>query len=311
MTNRLELNWKLDGFVDEQRYYCSETPIDVNNLPVPKAIIAGDARTYTDTAIEVGKTSYVAVSSVKGSIEKVSQVIKVVAGGDPHWDKVVALLHFDGNLTDEKGGAWTAYNYSSGGVMGVTTSNLKFGTGALRHTGRDKALCRPNFITSNTEAFTFEVFIYLDNLTGPIYDQHVLFSQSVNSAYGEQMICIGLDGAADQGKLVWYIGGAHGISRVIKSNSPCVAAKQWTHVAICFDGVTLRAFSKGVKVIEEAASVGWIPNANDFMLGMALVPMYAEYRRGFNGYIDELRITKGVARYTTDFTPPDAPFPSY
>ena len=38
MTNRLELSWKLDGFIGEQRYYCSETPIDVNNLPVPKAI---------------------------------------------------------------------------------------------------------------------------------------------------------------------------------------------------------------------------------------------------------------------------------
>ncbi|MBI1453695.1 hypothetical protein IL972_17540, partial [Acinetobacter sp. FL51] len=49
LTNRLELNWKLDGFVDEQRYYCSETPIDPENLPVPKAVLAGDVRTYVDT----------------------------------------------------------------------------------------------------------------------------------------------------------------------------------------------------------------------------------------------------------------------
>ena len=74
MTNRLELNWKLDGFVDEQRYYCSETPIDVNNLPAPKAILLSGDRSYTDTDIEVGKTYYVAVASVRDGVEKISEV---------------------------------------------------------------------------------------------------------------------------------------------------------------------------------------------------------------------------------------------
>ncbi len=72
MTNRLELNWKLDGFVDEQRYYCSEIPIDPENLPVPKAVLAGDVRSYVDTAIDTGKTYYVAVGSVKNGVEKLS-----------------------------------------------------------------------------------------------------------------------------------------------------------------------------------------------------------------------------------------------
>lgn len=77
MTNRLELNWKLDGFVDEQHYYCSETLIDPENPPTPKAVLAGDVRTYTDTAIDAGKTYYVAVSSVKNLVEKISAQIEI------------------------------------------------------------------------------------------------------------------------------------------------------------------------------------------------------------------------------------------
>ena len=77
MTNRIELNWTLDYKVDEQRYYCSETPIDQANPPPPKAILAGDVRTYTDSLIDVGKTYYIIVSAVKNGIEKISSSIHI------------------------------------------------------------------------------------------------------------------------------------------------------------------------------------------------------------------------------------------
>ena len=37
--------------------------------------------------------------------------------------------------------------------------------------------------------------------------------------------------------------------------------------------------------------------------------VYGLGRYPFRGGIDEVRITKGVARYTENFTPPDKPFP--
>ena len=77
MTNRLELSWNLDGFVDEQRYYCSDTPVDPIALPTPKAVLTGDTRAYIDADIDVGKTYYIRVGAVKSGNEKLSSEISV------------------------------------------------------------------------------------------------------------------------------------------------------------------------------------------------------------------------------------------
>lgn len=105
MTNRLELNWDLDGFVDEQRYYCSETPIDPLNLPTHKAILDGDVRTYSDTDIALGKTYYIRVGSVKNGIEKVSNEIERLAGNawSPLNINPVFLLDDESSVTSQSG----------------------------------------------------------------------------------------------------------------------------------------------------------------------------------------------------------------
>jgi len=92
MTNRLELNWKLDGFVGEQRYYCSEAPINVNNLPTPKAVLVGEASTYIDTAIEVGKTYYIMMSSFKNGIEKLSEQLEITTSSTI-WDSTSKVIN--------------------------------------------------------------------------------------------------------------------------------------------------------------------------------------------------------------------------
>lgn len=75
----LVLNWLVDGDIDEQRYYCSETPIDPENLAAPKVILTSNVRTCVDTDIEVGKTYYVRVGSVRNNVEKLSDELTVVA----------------------------------------------------------------------------------------------------------------------------------------------------------------------------------------------------------------------------------------
>jgi hypothetical protein len=110
LTNRLELNWDLDGFVDEQRYYCSETPIDIENLPAPKAVLANDARVYTDSDnIGIGRKKYIAISSIKNSVEKLStQKLTYCLPLLPKlWSE------FKNNLLDDFDTVWTAINGAS------------------------------------------------------------------------------------------------------------------------------------------------------------------------------------------------------
>lgn len=94
MTDRLEINWKLDGFVSEQRYYCSETPINPESLPVPKAVLSGEIRTYVDTSVELGKTYYVRIGAVRGTTEKISDevLINIAAQFDPITISSITLL---------------------------------------------------------------------------------------------------------------------------------------------------------------------------------------------------------------------------
>lgn len=86
---------------------------------------------------------------------------------------------------------------------------------------------------------------------------------------------------------------------------PSLPLNTWIHVAVTRQGNTFRLFINGVQSLTVTSSltiatpgIGYIGTANTGT---------SEF---FNGYIDEFRLTKGVARYTASFTVPDAPYPN-
>lgn len=83
----------------------------------------------------------------------------------------------------------------------------------------------------------------------------------------------------------------------------------WYHVAVDRDagGVT-RVYVDGV-AIASASTQSAAPNACPDPLVIGAIGIYAGFPAyDFNGWMDELRFTKGVARYAGNFTPPVAPF---
>lgn len=85
-----------------------------------------------------------------------------------------------------------------------------------------------------------------------------------------------------------------------------VAATTWTHVAVVREGTG----TNQTKIYISGTNDGTGTVATDFS-GTDVMYVGADRVAGgnFNGYIDDLRITNGVARYTSNFTAPTAAFP--
>ena len=80
----------------------------------------------------------------------------------------------------------------------------------------------------------------------------------------------------------------------------------WYHVAWTHTGGTWRVFINGVLEGANAPAGSYASNTATLYLGYD--PVFGG--RHFSGHIDDSRITKGVARYTANFTPPALPFPN-
>lgn len=196
---------------------------------------------------------------------------------DPYWDNVVALLHFDGSLTkNEAGPGFTTYG-SPTLVPGEFSE-------ALFADGSHGVLAQhDNFIFGSAD-FTIEC------LWKPVGINRSAFSFN---AIGANAHTIYQSGSG----LSFWNGGAN----IIVSNQ-IVASDRYHHIAFVRFGGMAHLFLEGV-LIGSATYSNTLSN-NGVRTGNVTPTNPA------GGAIDELRITRGVARYTEDFTPPTAPFPN-
>ena len=78
----------------------------------------------------------------------------------------------------------------------------------------------------------------------------------------------------------------------------------WQHVAATRFGNTVRLFINGTQVVSSSYSSTLNSPASAFVVGLQL-----SNNNTFTGYINDLRVTKGIARYTANFTAPTVAFP--
>ena len=178
----------------------------------------------------------------------------------------------------------------------ISTSVKKFGTGAMYFDGSGDALKRaPNSLFSfGTGDFTVEGWFYqtADNtypsaleINNHLGTGGILF---ITKTGGNASVY-----AADTG------GGAFVAPQATTLN-------QWNHIAWVRSNGVLRTYVNGVSTSSANFTLN-VQCTTSLTMG-AEQSLNATYT--YPGYIDDLRITKGVARYTANFAPPAQSFPN-
>ena len=130
-----------------------------------------------------------------------------------------------------------------------------------------------------------------------------------NSNSGEQVLIEKFTGGTGPGWTLYKLNGGpigfySGSSGAFSNAIHTVTTGQWYHVALSRDATTdrTRAFVDGVLKVDSTYSIGNNSSGN----------LYIGTRNGsgsyMNGYVQDVRFTKGLARYTSSFTPPSSEF---
>jgi hypothetical protein len=140
--------------------------------------------------------------------------------------------------------------------------------------------------------FTIEFWMYISVLgTNVPYDQRTTGGSGATSTL-----------YITSSTLRYYVSGSDRIT------SSTLSTGQWYHVAVARSGTSTKMFINGTQAGSTYTDSTVYTNSSlrPFIGGDSNNPG----TNGFNGYMQDLRITKGYARYTANFTPPTAAFPT-
>jgi hypothetical protein len=176
----------------------------------------------------------------------------------------------------------------------ISTSVVKYGTGSLAFDGTGDYLtaARSPQFAYGTGNFTIEFWAYPTSFSGfkTFYSGYLVAS----SAAGFEL------GINSSGFLYIYSNNGFAIS----ASSSALSLNAWNHVAMVRNGSTITVYIDGV------SKGTWSLTSQNFTDDYLVI---GQTNTGpsqfFTGYLDDLRITKGYARYTANFTPPTAAFP--
>lgn len=163
----------------------------------------------------------------------------------------------------------------------------------------------PSNIALNVSSgnYTVEGWVYLDMAT---YSQFDLGGRGIVSDYlangnGRWLVAVN-----PAGRLEFVEQDAIGSNSVSITDSSAIALQQWVYFAAVKSGTTMYLFKNGVSV---GTATSAVRTAFPGRINVGQYTVDTNFRGYFLGYISNIRLSKGTAVYTSNFTTPTAPLP--
>jgi hypothetical protein len=213
-----------------------------------------------------------------------------------------ALLHMDGadastTFTDESGKTWTRY-----GDAQIDTAQYKFGGASGLFDGTGDYIDTPDSDDFNFGSGEFTIDLWIRR-NGAAEGVRGIFGQcaAALSAATDSFDCY----VQNDNKVYAYV--SNGVSYYdVLSTTTITNDGNWHHVALVRATNTLKISIDGTFQVDTQDITGVTINNATNKVTIGRIGEYNDFY--FNGWIDEVRFSKGIARWTSDFTPPTSAY---
>lgn len=210
---------------------------------------------------------------------------------DPYYDNVVLLLPFDQDSPGPRGTLdysplKNVINWSED--AGLSAAQSKFGGTSAYFDGVGDYLLQSNNLLDGTGDFTCEGWLYITSYPVANVQQIISCTDDLTTGFNFEI--------SIHGKLALYL---YTTDYVYVEGGTLINLSTWNHFSLARSSGVFSVFLNGILQlsISRTTSIPALP------LNFGRHPILGWY---LSGFLDDLRITKGIARYTADFTPPGA-----
>ena len=286
-------------------YTLSQSAVAANDLllsvngivqtPTTDYTVSASSVTFTDSYPSGSSVNvrYLVSATSSSYVDLNNIVLTGTTTGDAYYPQVSALLHFDGTngstvITDNSKNNLTVT--ATNGAF-ISTVQSKFGGASVFLDGTNDYLVSQTtpMLTFGTNDLTVELWIY--QTVSSVSAYKALVGDDVYSSVGGWILY------SYNNQLNLWKGGTE-----IISPSGTLTLNSWNHIVWTRASGNNRIFINGTQVGST------VSDSTNYVSSVIYIGASKTNTLNFAGYIDELRITNGYARYTSNFTPPTAAF---